>query len=137
MKTIKVGKHEVKLYESIKEMPVSRYNAMQGFLMQETGIGNTMPAIDNHFKTLDALLVSGKYEEAIQERQNMHVGFYCAIEKIDFKSLSFGCMIASIDDEPVGISDEELKNSIEKLNELTVGQVDDILEDLKKNCIGN
>ncbi len=66
----------------------------------------------------------------------MHVGFYAAIEKIDFKSLSFACMIASIDGEPVGISDEELKNAVEKLEELTIGQVDEILEDLKKNCIG-
>jgi len=137
MKLIDIGKHKVNFYDSIKEMPISRYNALQSFLMQDVGIGSTMASIENHFKTLDAYLGAGKYDEAIQERQNLHINFYVAIEKIDFKSLSFACMIASIDNKPVGISDSELTDAIKKLNDLTVEQVDDILNELKKNCIGN
>jgi hypothetical protein len=137
MRTEKIGKNSVVFYDSIKEMPIQRHNVMQVFLMQESGIGSTMQAVEAHFKTLDALLVSGKVEDAIKERQNLHISFYCAIEKIDFKSFAFACMIKSINGKQVGITEDALKDAIDKLEGLTVGQVDDILESLKKNCIGN
>jgi hypothetical protein len=137
MRTEKVGKNTVVFYDSIKEMPIKRHNTMQVFLMQDSGIGSTMQAVEAHFKTLDALLVSGKVEDAIKERQNLHIGFYCALEKIDFKSFAFACMIASINGKQVGITEDALKDAIDKLKGLTVGQVDDLLEELKKNCIGN
>jgi hypothetical protein len=137
MRTIEIGKKKVNFYDDIKEMPVHHYNAMQAFLMQDTGIGNTMQAVEMHFKSLDALLSSNKIEDAIKERQNMHIGFYCAIEKIDFKSLSFACMIESIDGNRISLSDDALKKALDEIKDITVGQVDEILEELKKNCIGN
>jgi hypothetical protein len=137
MRTEKIGKNTVIFYDSIKEMPIQRHNTMQVFLMQDSGIGSTMQAVEAHFKTLDALLVSGKVEDAIKERQNLHISFYCALEKIDFKSFAFACMIESINGKQVGITEDALKDAIDKLEGLTVGQVDDILEELKKNCIGN
>jgi hypothetical protein len=137
MKTIQIGKHEVKFYDSIKEMPIQRYNAMQGFLMQDSGIGSDMRAVEQHFKNLDAFLIAGKIQDAIQERQNLHINFYAALEKIDFKSMSFACMISTIDGLNVGISDEELKGALKKIEGVTLGQVSDILEELKKNFIGN
>jgi hypothetical protein len=137
MRTEKIGKNTVVFYESIKEMPIHRHTVMQVFLMQDSGIGSTMQAVEAHFKTLDSLLVSGKLEDAVKERQNMHIGFYCALEKIDFKSFAFACMIESINGKQVGITEDALKDVIDKLDGLNVGQLDDLLEGLKKNCIGN
>jgi hypothetical protein len=137
MKTLTVGKKKVEIYDSIREMPINRYNTMQGLLLQEAGIGSTMFAIENHFKSLDVFLSSNLIEDAIKERQNLHLSFYCALEKIDFRSLSFACMIFRIDEKEVGISEDALKGALESLPELTIGQVSDILEEVKKNCIEN
>ena len=118
-------------------MPIRRYNLLQGYLMQDTGIGSTMTSVEQHFKNLDAFLTSGKLSEAIQERSNLHMNIYAAIEGISFKSMAFACMIHTMDKIPVVESDDELQKAVEKFDELTIGDVEDILDELKQNCIGN
>lgn len=137
MKELKSGTHKIKLYSSIKEMPVQRYNAMQGYLMQDAGIGSTMQDVEAHFRNLDMFLSAGKIQEAITERQNLHMNFFTAINNISFKSLSFACLISTIDNDLVGCSESELQEALLKLDKLKLGEVEDLLFELKKNFIGN
>lgn len=138
MKAIKIRSSEVCIYQSIKEMPIRKYNHMQSLLLQDSGIGSTLADIDRHFKTLDAMLQVNNLEAANTERQNLQLAFYSCLEKINYKSLAFVCCIESIDGKEVNEpSDEGLLKVVNKLNSLTYGEVDEILEDVKKNCISN
>ena len=138
MKTVKIGKHTVDFYSSIKEMKVKRHNLLQQILLQESGIGSTMADVDKHFKTLDGLLNAEHIQDAIIERSNLQLALYSALNAIDYKSLSFACLVHSIDGKESDIkTEDDLKKVIEKLDGLTVGDVVDLLDELKKNCISN
>lgn len=126
----------VKLYASIKEMPVTLYNLSQRYLMQDSGIGSDMGAVDSHFKILDSLLSADKIEEAKKERINLRYTFYVMLEGIDFKSPALACYIHSVNEEKItDYSEEALKNLVQTLSEqgLSREMVEDQLTDLKKN----
>lgn len=126
----------LKLYATIKEMPVSLFNLMQGYLLQDSGIGSTMEDVDKHFQQLDALLSAGKLEEAVTERENLHYNLYAMFEGISFQSLAFGCFIYSIDKEVIDdYSEDNIKLLLDDLSAkgLTIGMVEEQLEQLKKN----
>lgn len=137
MKTITISTHEITFFDSIKEMPIARYNEMQNYLLQDSGIGNSMADIDAHFKNLDMYLTTGQIKEAISERTNLHISLYAAINRINFKSNAFACFIYKIDGAEIGISEGELKEALKKLKGITVEQINDLLEELKKNCVRN
>lgn len=137
MKIVKSRKHEIKFYDSIKEMPISRYNLMQAYLMQDSGIGSTMVDVEQHFRNLDIFLSSGKIQQAITERQNLHINFYALINKIDNRSKSLACMAHSIDSTLIGDTDDEICKVVDLIKDLSVGTFEEISEELKKNCIGN
>lgn len=137
MKIIKHKGKEIAFYSSIKEMPIERYINLQTYLMQESGIGSTMGDVEAHFKNLDMFLSAGKVEEALTERQNLHMNIYAALNKVNFKSLSFACMIGTIDKQEIGYTEYDLKEAIKKIKGISVGEIEEILTDLKKNCIGN
>jgi hypothetical protein len=140
MKTIKIGKLNVTFYSGIKDMPVKKYDQMQSLLLQDFGIGSTMADVDKHFRNLDSFLQSGNIEDANIERQNLQLAFYSAIEKINYKSLAFACLIHSINDIQIkDTSDEGIQQIIERLSNegLEVKIVEEMLNELKKNCIMN
>lgn len=132
MKTVKIGRQEFQFYSSIKEMPIERYNTLQLFLMQDSGIGSTMKDVDNHFKQLDVFLSAGKIQEAINERQNLHMNLYSMINKINVKSKALACFVHSVDGREF---DQETLP--EKMNASTIGELTELLNELKKNCISN
>lgn len=126
----------IKLYNSIKEMPITLHNMAQRYLMQDSGIGADMNAVDDHFKQLDALLSANKLEEANKERINLRYNFFVMLEGLDFKCPALACYIHSINDELLtDYSDDALKNLIDWLSSegLTMGMVEEQLMELKKN----
>ena len=137
MKDLKVGVKNVKFYDSIKELPIDRYNALQGYLMQDAGIGSTMQDVEAHYRNLDMFLTAGKIQEAVIERQNLHLNFFAAINNINFKSLSFACLIYTINKEVIGCTETELNEALSKLEDLKYADVQDILDSLKKNFVEN
>ncbi|OOG19130.1 hypothetical protein BWD42_04050 [Sphingobacterium sp. CZ-UAM] len=131
---------KVKMYSSIKEMPVKVFNIFQGYMIQESGIGSTMESVNDHFEKLDTFLSVGKIEDAIVERENLHYNIYSALEGISYKSLAFGCFIHAIDGGHVSdYSTENLQEILGKLSDqgLTIGMVEEQLDQIKKKLISN
>lgn len=139
MKIIKIKKHEITFYSGIKDMPIRRYNQMQSLLLQDVGIGSSIRDFEKYFKTLDAHIGSGDLNAISTTRQNMLLALYSNIEGINYKSLAFACLIHAVDGKEINDpSDEGLKELINSMGDsLTVGEIETILEDLKKNCVQN
>ena len=133
MLTINLNNKEVKLYASIKEMPIRLYNLSQKYLLQDMGIGSDMNAIDDHFSTLDSYLSAGKIEEALQERENQRFAFFTMIQGVSYKSLSFACHVHSIAGELITDHSEEALNKIMDSFDFSMSECENILDDLKKN----
>lgn len=129
------GETSIRLYSSIKEMPVTLYNTAQCYLLQDMGIGSDMQSVDDHFKAFDNLISSGQVEDLLNERNNLRYNFFIMLEKLDFRSMALACYIHSINDMPVDdYSEEHLKELIEYLSGhgLSMQHVEDQLFELKK-----
>ena len=50
MKTVKIGKHTVELYDTIEELPVIRFHKYQKYLLVDSGIGSTIEDFDKHIE---------------------------------------------------------------------------------------
>jgi len=133
MTTYTINEQVLTLYSSIKEMPIKLYNLTQRYILQDMGIGSDMPAIDEHFRSLDAFLASNKVDDALRERENMRFAFYTMLEQVNYKSLTFGCHIFSVDG--IEITDRSEEAITELLNTLTISyeQAEEILAEVKKN----
>jgi len=133
MITKTINNQSVKLYASTKEMPVKLYNLTQKYLLQDMGIGSDMNAIDERFSSIDSYLSAGKLEEAIQERENQRFAFYTMIQGVSYKSLAFACHIHSIDDMKVTDYSEDNLTAMSEKFDFSMFELEEILEDLKKN----
>lgn len=126
--------------ETTKELPINRYKDFQKYLVQESGIGSDMNGIDNHFRNFDLFLQSGKIQEALIERYNLHINFYLIFERMDINSLAFASLIDSIDGVEVSdFSERNLQKISDRLGEMRFkrGQLEEILQELKKKLIAS
>ena len=48
MKTIDTGKHVIKLYDSVDELPIGAYQRYNKFLLIDAGIGSSIDDFDAH-----------------------------------------------------------------------------------------
>lgn len=133
MTTYTINGQTIVLYSSIKEMPIKLYNLTQRYALQDMGIGSDMNAIDEHFRSIDAFLAAGKVEDAQKERENMRFNFYTMLEQVNYKSLTFGCHIFSVDGvELTDRSEEAITQLLETLF-ISFDQAEEILAEVKKN----
>lgn len=144
MRTIQLKKPfsttTIKIYDSIKELPIDRYTEFQKLLLQDDGIGSDMNAIASHFSKFHQFLLAEKYEEANQEAKNLHNSFFYIVNGINVKSFCFASLIHSINGkELVDLSQENIEKTLKQLSNLglTQGHVTDITEEVKKNFIPN
>lgn len=138
-------KGHLTLYDSVKDLPIDRYQAFQKYLIQESHIGSDIGAIGLHFQRLDTLLQAGQIPQAQQERQNMHVSFFSILEGLNFQSKAFVCLLKSVEVEGIAHNvgniedDTEVDNALDliKVIELTQGDIEGYLFDVKKKLMMN
>ena len=130
----------IEFYDSIKNMPVHRNIEFHKVAMRDAGIGSTIGDFNAHFSKLHSYLSNKKYVDAIQETVNMHNNAFYAIEKIGVWSYSFCTFIKSIDNKPYECTElSEYRDTINSLSKkgLTVGMVEDVIDEVKKNLSQN
>lgn len=135
MKTINFSGGTIRYYENEKELPIHRYVDFQKYLAQDMGFGSTMSDVDKHFRMMDRNMVAGKYNEAKQIRDNLHMNLYMMFEKINILSLSLGCLIHSINNEVIyDTTEANLLRMSERLGKMgmTQKEVEKITTEVKK-----
>ena len=131
-----VKKTEVKLFESIRELPCHLFNEFNKYFLQAGYIGSSMKDVDSHFHKFDLFLAKEKYDELMKERQNLHLNFYAVLNSFNSKHLAFGCFVHSIGGRKMeDHSEGSLKKTVDELGRLGLseGMVSDIVDDVKKN----
>ena len=71
----KIGKHEIKLYDSIDDMPIINFQKYNKFLLIDSGVGSDLEDIDLHITKI-ANYIQNDRSLAIQELQNMRQAMY-------------------------------------------------------------
>lgn len=140
MITLTENKNTIELYASIKELPITRYRLLQSLLIQDSGIGADMAAVDERLQRIILFASSGKIDETKEEAMNLRYTFFSMLNKISYKSKAFACFVSKINGvESRDISDEGLKNTVETIESFgsSMEQLENWFDDVKKKLIPN
>lgn len=140
MLKIQHEKGTLELYASPKEMSITRRQALQKWILHDSGIGNDMYAVDQRLAKLLAFSSAGKVEEVHNEAINLRYTFFSMLQGIDYTTRSFACFVGRINgDERNDISDQGLKDTAEAIGAIgfTSEEVDEWFKDVKKNLMPN
>ena len=138
MKTINTGKHVIKLYDSVDELPISAYQRYNKFLLIDAGIGSSIDDVDIHIVKLAKLIGANEREKAVQELQNMRQNLFMINSNISPKYLAFAALVYSIDGKRVeAVSDDDYYELLTKIQEIPHGLLSKTLDWLKKKLPTN
>lgn len=130
----------LKVYNSVKELPIELSKKMQSYLLQESGVGSTVQDVDGHLARLTTFLAKDMKAEAIEETQNLRLALFSGVMEMRFDSPAFGCLVYSVDGKRVeDYSATGLQELMAMLSEkgLTNEKMEEVLSDVKKNLIPN
>lgn len=140
MITETIGTKTIKRHDDIGELICENYNLFNEYALIDSEAGHTMDDIAKLFHKVDAFFASGKIEDALQARKNLHQVFYHIYQKNNFPALQWASLLHSIDGEPItDFSADNLKNIIAMLSKegLTQGKVAYDVEQSKKKFARN
>lgn len=127
-----IGKHKVKLYDSIDDMPIINFQKYNKYILIDSGLGSDIDSVDSHLVNLAKLIRTDK-AKASQELQNLRQNMFMIVSNVSPKYLAFAALIHSIDGERVtDLSDNNLKAILDKLKETKHSVLIDFLNWLKK-----
>lgn len=132
--------NSIQLFGSIKELPIARYKVLQTILLQDSGIGADMAAIDQRLERILMFANAEKPQETREEVLNLRYTFYSLLKGLDYKTRAFACLISEINGvKQTDLSDEGLKNTVKVLEDLDISfeQVESWWDDVKKKLIPN
>lgn len=133
MKTVIIRNKEVRLYDSIDEMPIVNFQKYNKYLLIDSGIGSDVDDIDTHIVKVAKFIKAGNSNKAMQELQNMRQNMHMVNSEISPKYLAFAALVHSIDGKEVtDLSDENLKAVLDQINSIRHSRLLDLFMRLKK-----
>ncbi len=133
MKTVKIGKHDVVLYDSIEELPIARFHKYQKFLLVDSGIGATMEDFDKHIEKARRFCMLNDTANAQKELDNLRQCVFMIQNGISPKHLAFACLVFAIDNtQCVDISDDGLAKVVATFADAPNQELTDRMDSVKK-----
>lgn len=133
MKTIKIGKHKVEMYDSIEDLPITRFHKYNKMLMIDAGLGSDLTDVDAHIEKVVAFLKEQKTEDAINELFNMRKAIFMVQMNLSPKHLAFAALVTKIDGKEMNdLSDDGLHRVVDALNDVSKKEIVDVMVDSKK-----
>lgn len=136
MRTITHNGNRLELYDSIEEMPITRFMGFNRSIMIDSGIGSDFQAFSAKVQTILGFIANEQLEKASAELNNMQALFHMMISKTNPGFCSFAWLIKMINGELVtDMTDEKAGEIIHTLGKkgLTVGKIRGVIHDVKKN----
>lgn len=133
MVKMRIGTHEVEVYDSIDALPVVRFHKYQKSLLVDAGVGSDMAAFDQRIERARRFLLTGDNEKAARELENLRQAVFLIQNEVDTSLLSFAALVASIDGVACDdLSDDGLRKVCGMLADAPAGEVTASLGVVKK-----
>lgn len=136
---IKLRDVKVLFYDSIKTLPNARKLLSDQYALWDNGIGTSLEKVrENLINAKAELLNSDNKTNAAIYIENADIGIEALRYGEDFKLKDLCCFLYSIDGNIIeDLNIENIDSYYGELNNLgiTIGQVDDTLDTIKKNSI--
>lgn len=133
MKTVKLGGHDVVLYNSIDELPMERFHRYNKMLLVDAGVGSDISDFDTHIERVVRYIRKGDNENGAKELDNLRQNVYLIMSEQSASDMSFACLVRSIDGEACDdISEEGLAAILKRLGGVPRREMTDALQSVKK-----
>ncbi len=133
MRTVKIGKHTVEMYDTIDELPIVRFHKYQKMLLIDAGIGADIAAFDQRIERVRRFLAAGQADKAGQELENLRQCVYFIQTGVCPKHRAFAALVTKIDGQRFeDVSDDSLNAILEKLNDTSEKELAAQLDAVKK-----
>ena len=133
MREFRIGKHRVKVYDSIDDLPMARFHKYNKMMLVDAGIGSDMQAFDAHIEKVVRYIRNNDAENASKELENMRQNVYVMQSELSPRNLSFAALVAEVDGKACDdISDEGLERVRQLLNDAPVGETATVYAEAKK-----
>ena len=133
MRTAKIGKHTVEMYDSIEDLPIARFHKYNKMLLIDAGIGGDLSDVDSHIEKAAAFVRIGENQKAVDELQNLKKAVFFIQAGLSPKNLAFAALVTKVDGtETSDLSDDGLQRVVAMLNDTKQSEVVSELEAAKK-----
>lgn len=128
MKEVKINKHKFEFFDSIEDMPISRFHKYSKYMLVASGIGDSIADVDEHIGTI-MKLIDFDVNKAKQELLNMRHNLVTILQEQDIRHVGFMYFVYSVD----GKKWEDFSdNGVEKLYTLVMGEREIVLADTER-----
>ena len=97
MREVRIGKHRVRLYDSIDDLPMERFHRYNKMLLIDAGLGSDISAMDAHVEKVVRFMRGGDIDSAAKELENLRQTVYLVQTEQSPRNLSFACLVAEVD----------------------------------------
>lgn len=133
MRTAKIAGKVVEMYDTIEELPITRFHKYNKMLLIDSGIGSDLADFDRHIEKAIRYAGSKTPQMAITELENLRQNVYFMQSELSPRCLAFAALVKSIDGEPCDdLSDAALQKIVETLGDAPKNAITAELEAVKK-----
>lgn len=133
MRTTKIGKYNVEMYDAIEELPMQRFHKYNKMLLIDAGIGSDLADFDRHIEKAVVYARSKTPELAATELDNMRQNVYFIQTGLSPRHLAFAVLIKSIDGKECNdLSDDGLQKIVDMFADVPVKDIAAEFSEVKK-----
>lgn len=138
MLEVTLNGHYLEMYDSIDELPFSRFQEFNRALLIDSGLGSDFAAFDRHIEQARRYNAGGKPEQVEQVLLNLRQSISFAMDRISPESQAFVVLIHRMNGKEIeNLGPDNIRAVIDRLSRkgLTVEKIRGILERIKKKLI--
>jgi len=140
MAEVVIKGHRIEFYDSIKEMPIRRYQQSNKYLMIASDIGSDFEDYGKRSLRVLEFLRKGMIKEAIEEIENRRQTVWNAFKEFTPKGYALALLVKSINGKLMtDITDKGLDEVLDKLDSIgfTYNDMIENLSEVKKKSTSN
>lgn len=132
-----INDKQVTFYDTIDELPIKRYNLLNKYSLIDLGIGSDVSDIVRHHSRFNQFLELKDYESLYVENENLMINYNFILSSKNIKGYVLASLIKDIDSDKVDVTDSTIEEYVDFLesSDLTIGQLGDYTDNLKKNFL--
>lgn len=133
MKTVVINGMNVELYDSIEDLPISRFHKYNKMLLVDSGVGSDLADFDRHIEKAIRYAASPTPNLAIAELQNLRQNVYFVQSEVSPRYLAFAVLVKSVNGTPCNdLSDDGLQKTINLFSDVPHSELTAQLDAVKK-----
>lgn len=136
MKELTIKKHRIQFFDSIRKLPIRRYQKFNKYMMIAAEVGDSIADYDKRMARAIGYLSAEDYKSAMIELTNQRQCLHNALETYSPSNLALAIMVYSIDGKEYQSYEEDSLNEVLDTLEaigFTKEMLDTNLSEVKKN----